>query len=89
MSSSNLIICLRLSYFLENFSQNCPAISKNEHREKGIVVQLKKKSKEETGGGKLVILSLDSFYPSMLWSRDLKFGSFELGLLFFFFFLTS
>lgn len=43
LSSSNLIVCLGLSSFLENFSQNCPAISKNEHREKRIVVQLEKK----------------------------------------------
>lgn len=33
-----------------------------------------------------MILSLDSSYPSVLWSRDLKFGSFVLGLRFFFFF---
>lgn len=50
----------------------------------------KKKGKEEAGGGDLVILSLDSSHPSVLWSRDLKFGSFVLGLqfflLFFFFF---
>lgn len=51
LSSSNLIVCLGLSSFLENFSQNCPAISKNAHREKGIVVQLEKKERKKQEGG--------------------------------------
>lgn len=33
-----------------------------------------------------MILSLDSSYLFVLWSKDLNFGSFVLGLQFFFFF---
>lgn len=73
LNFSYLIVCLRLSSFLENFSQNCPAISKNEHRGKRHCCPTEKKKKREKQEEKLVIL-LDSCYFSALWSRDLKFG---------------